>query len=481
MRVVVIQTVSNYLRLTKAQFKIVDTLCFLSKNLYNVGVYNERQYYKSVRENLTEMWAYRPDITRDHCVLTKTYNPYTRKKNDPFKEISNYHFSKGNENYKLLNVAPAQQTLKSVEEAYRSYFGLLKLKAEGKWDLPVGPPGYLEKNGRYKVAYPRRDVSIKKNMVTLGLSREFKKYHRLTGKELRFKIPNSIKPHQIREVTLLPINDGKCYKIEFSYDAPQKQVDLTPAKFLAIDLGIDNFATFLDNATGTAVILDGKYLKSINWWYNKENARLQSIKDRQHAVDGITKRQLTLLCKRNNRINEVFNQYVNVIIRHCILKKIGNVILPTWDGIKQNINHGKIQNQKFVSIPYAKFRQKLAGKCALFGIKYHDQFDESYTSQVDALNLDEIKKQPYGRCYRIERGLYKSATGTLVNADVNGCLNHWRKVVGDSFVREIVEYGRFTRPTRIRPSFGQTSRVSVLFAGAPASPQYNPPVLTGGP
>ncbi|MDK2989556.1 MAG: putative transposase [Methanoculleus sp.] len=83
----------------------------------------------------------------------------------------------------------------------------------------------------------------------------------------------------------------------------------------------------VDTAAGAAVILDGKRMKSINRWYSKENARLQSIKDKQ-KIGGITRRQAWLLKKRDCRIDEAMNRYVNWIVDHVLRHKIGTVILP---------------------------------------------------------------------------------------------------------------------------------------------------------
>jgi len=39
---------------------------------------------------------------------------------------------------------------------------------------------------------------------------------------------------------------------------------------------------------------------------------------------------------------------------------------------------------------------------------------------IQKLRSDEIKDQPYGKSRRVKRGLYRSSTGQLINADVNG-------------------------------------------------------------
>ncbi|CVK32260.1 RNA-guided endonuclease InsQ/TnpB family protein [Methanoculleus bourgensis] len=390
-----LRVVSNYLRLPKKTFQIIDTLAYHAKSLYNVGLYNVRQHSATHRENRAILHGIRPDLTSGVEVLVGSYLPYTRKKDSPFKEYSTYVQSKENENYGLLHSDAAQQTLKSVEEAYKSYFELLALYRNGQLEYRPGSPKYLPKDGRFKLAFPRAHLAIRGRFVTLGMSHKFRKQHGLTGKELTFPIPPCIKPHQIREVTILPVNNGMAYKIEFCYRVPTQPHPLDPDQYLAIDLGLNNFATMVDTATGAAVILDGKRIKSINRWYNKENARLQSIKDKQ-GITCITKRQA----------------------------------------------------------------------------RFDDSHSEAYTSQVDALNLDPIRKPPYGRKRRVKRGLYQSALGTLINADVNGALNHARKVAGDSVVPRIIGSGRVNRPVRIRTTFEPSPFAQIKVQ--PCAPQGAP-------
>jgi len=448
-----LQTVATYAKLDKTQFKIVDTLSFLSKNLYNVGLYNARQHYHKIQLAKSDMDKIRPDIIGDTCKFTSEHLPYSRGKDHPYKEFSNYNLSKDNENYKLLHSDVAQQTLQQVEKAYTSFFKLLKLKLSGNYDNPVRTPHYLEQSGRNIVSYPKEHIVIKKNKVTLGMSIKFRKDNGYNGKELTFKIPSSIKPHQIREVKILPVHDGKCYKLLFVYEIKKlPELELDPTKYLSIDLGVNNFATVLDNATGTATIIDGKYLKSLNRWYNKKNAKLQSTKNKQ-GITSITHRQHRMLVKRANRINEAMNRFVKFVIDHAIKNNIGNIVCLRWDGIKNKRNADETNNQNFIQIPYDNFRKKLSGKCKLYGIICHDKDNEAYTSRTDALAYDDIKNQPYGKTRRIKRGLYRSITGHLFNADVNGSMNQMRKVAGDAPVKEIASRGLFNRPVRIRLAY----------------------------
>jgi transposase len=61
--------------------------------------------------------------------------------------------------------------------------------------------------------------------------------------------------------------------------------------------------------------------------------------------------------------------------------------------------------------------------------------------------MEDICKHDIYLGKRIKRGLFKSAIGKVINADVNGALNIGRKVFGDSFM--IADSGRWYRPERI--------------------------------
>jgi transposase len=87
---------------------------------------------------------------------------------------------------------------------------------------------------------------------------------------------------------------------------------------------------------------------------------------------------------------------------------------------------GKRTNQNFVSIPHARFIQMIQYKAELAGIAVLVT-EEPYTSKASFLDRDEMpvynpnrKEKPQFSGKRIERGLYRAADGTLINADCNG-------------------------------------------------------------
>jgi putative transposase len=337
--------------------------------------------------------------------------------------------------------------MKVVDRTMKSFFGILRQKKEGNYNRPASLPHYLDKDGLFVVLFPKTGFRIKYGKVHIGLSKKFREENHVEQRDIVLPIPKNISGKHVKEVRLIPKYDGLYYDLEYVYNDRQENVDPDKSKYLSIDLGLDNFATIVDS-TGSAIIIDGKGLKDNNQWYNKENARLQSIKDKQKNKN-LTKRQARLLNRRNNKIHEGLNQAVNVVVKRCLDNGIGNVVVGELRDIKQEINHGHVNNQKFVQIPYGTFKLKLRSKCEQYGIEYQE-VDEAYTSRTDALAFDEIKEQPYGKSRRIERGLYRSATGVTINADVNGALNILRKVSGDSPAREIVGRGLVNRPWRVR-------------------------------
>jgi hypothetical protein len=134
----VLQTVSNYARLDKVQFEIVDQLCFFSKNLYNVGLYNVRQHYHAIQLALPEMDKLRPDIIADSCILRDTFLPYMRSKDHPFKEFSNSNLSKENENYTVSSIM--------VTIVKHLLHGLMPWRLMQLHGIRMGSPGALKED-----------------------------------------------------------------------------------------------------------------------------------------------------------------------------------------------------------------------------------------------------------------------------------------------------------------------------------------------
>ena len=207
--------------------------------------------------------------------------------------------------------------------------------------------------------------------------------------------------------------------------------------------------------TGRSFIIDGRKLKSINQWFNKENARLQSIKDKQHFGKQPTNRQKAIARDRNNKVNDYMNKTARKVVDFCIANDIGTLVVGYNETFQRGSSLGKQNNQTFVNIPYGKLREKLEYLCELNGITFVKQ-EESYTSKasfwdkdvIPVYNDDNPKEYQFSG-KRIHHGLYRTSSGKTMNADVNGALNILRKssVVG---LDTLYSRGEVDTPVRIR-------------------------------
>ena len=403
--------------LSKEDYITIRKLCHTAKNLANEAIYNVRQYYFTEGEFL------------------KYEKNYTLLKNSP--------------NYKALNSNMAQQILKEIDGSFQSFFGLLKLVKQGKYAFTgCKLPHYLPKDGYTTLIIGF--VRLKGNQLILPFSNSFKKTH----KSVEITIPPILLNKTIKEIRIIPKANAKFFEIQYIYEAECIQRNLNTNNALALDLGINNLVTAVSNH-GQSFIIDGKRLKSINQWFNKENARLQSIKDKQHFSRKPTNRQKAVARNRNNKVNDYMNKTARRVIDYCIINNIGTLVVGYNETFQCNSHIGKQNNQNFVNIPYGQLRNKLEYLCKLNDIVFVKQ-EESYTSKssfwdrddIPVYNADNPKEYPFsGR--RLHRGLYKMASGKTINADVNGALNIMCK---SSVVDMNILYsrGEVDTPIRIR-------------------------------
>ena len=159
---------------------------------------------------------------------------------------------------------------------------------------------------------------------------------------------------------------ARYFETQYIYEAVEEQRKLDKTKALAIDLGIDNLATCA-TTQGETFIVDGRKLKAINQWYNKENARLRSIKDKQKRK-GVTRRQTAITRKYNNRVNDYLSKTARKITNFCLEKSIGVIVCGYNMEFQRDSNMGRVTNPNFVNIPFGSLRSKLRYLCVLYGI-----------------------------------------------------------------------------------------------------------------
>jgi len=124
------------------------------------------------------------------------------------------------------------------------------------------------------------------------------------------------------------------------------------------------------------------------------------------------------------------------IVDHLVAAGIGTLVIGKNDFWKQQVNQGTRNNQNFVQIPHARFIEMLTYKCQLVGIQVITH-NESHTSKCSFLDGELLCHQETDAGKRVKRGLFRSASGKLINADLNGALNILRKAIPAAFSQGI--------------------------------------------
>jgi transposase, IS605 orfB family len=357
----------------------LDNLCWLSKNLYNSTLYNVRQYY------------------------------FENKKLLKYQVVNKMYVDTNNPDYRALPAKVSKHTQMLVEHNFKSFFELLKLKAKGKYNKPVKIPKYLnKKTGRQAVHYEKGAISFKEQG-----------YIRLS--KTNIKIKTKLTKNKVQFVRLVPKNNY--IVIEIGYNIQEKEVQLNN-NVLAIDIGVNNIASCV-TTDGDKFLINGKPLKYINHNYNKRIADIQSKlklthdKNKSRYTSNITN-------KRNNRINDYLHKITTYIVNQAVSKNIATIVVGYNKEWKQDTNMSKSNNQNFVNIPFYTFISMLEYKSKLKGIAFKI-ITEEYTSKCSFIDEEEIERHTEYVGKRINRELFRTKKGIVINADVNGAYNILKK------------------------------------------------------
>lgn len=396
---------------------ILEFLCSESSKLINCGVYYSRQLY------------------------FKTGKIPSRA--DLHKELGTRNL---NAHYQAFYSDTAQQILTTVAESFKSFIGLLKGIKKGTVTQKPKIPGYRQ-GGMALVTYTGRSVKLKDGMLRFPLGSKVKAWFSLDAFYL--PMPSNLDYQAIREYRILPRNG--CFYLELVYKTEAIQADVDPANALGIDHGINNWLTGISNV-GTSLIIDGLHLKSTNQFYNKQIATIKENKPQGFW----SKRLAAITEKRNRRIRDAVNKAARKVVNHCLENRIGTVVFGWNKGQKDGADMGAKTNQKFVQIPTARLKDRIAQLCEHYGIRFVET-EESYTSKssfVDGDFLPAIGAKPDGwkeSGKRVKRGLYRTATNQYINADCNGAANILRKVAATlGLCLEGVSRGALLTPLKVR-------------------------------
>lgn len=384
-------------------YKRLDNLCFLSKNLFNYANYLIRQKF----------------------IISGEYLDYYKIQK----------LCQGKTDYLALPAKVSQQVLLRLHESWKSFFAATK-----EYNLHPDKFKARPKIPRYKHKILGRNVLT---YTVQAISKEWLKKGIINFSKTQIFLTTKVR--EINQVRIVPKTYH--YSIEVVYEVKAVTGSSSGVEWIAgIDIGLNNLATITSNLKGFGPpIINGKPLKSINAYYHKKKAMLQSyLKGERQTSIKINH----LTHKRNVKVDNYLHNASRFIINHLAANRIGTLVIGKNDNWKQGINLGKRNNQNFVAIPHARFIEMLTYKAQLAGIVVK-VIEESYTSKCSFLDNEPCVKHLEYEGKRIKRGLFRAGDGRLINADVNGSANIVKKAFPNAFAEGI--QGVIVRPVRVTP------------------------------
>lgn len=379
-------------------YKMLDEYCFKSKNLYNYANYIIRQEF----------------INNSNWIRYNDLDKILKNKENDF-------------DYKNMPISSsAQQCLKLLDKNWKSFFTSIKdyNKNPSKYLGRPKLPKYRSKNGRNILILTNQNCKIKNGYITFP--KKFK------GLLIKTKIRK-----ELQQVRVIP--KDKYLVIEIVYKIEDIEPLVDNGRYVGVDLGLDNFATITNNCGLIPLIINGKGLKSINQYYNKQISHYKSIAKRVNKLD-YTNKMRKLTFKRNNKVEDYIHKASRFLVNYCKNNEINTIIIGNNKNWKQSSKMNKKVNQNFISIPYYSFIQKVQYKAEEFGIKVIIT-EESYTSGTSFLDNELPVKENYNKSRRKYRGLFISNNGIKINADINGSYQIIKKVFPKAFAEGIEDVG----------------------------------------
>ncbi len=385
------------------RYSVIDEAAFKSKNLYNAALYEMRQAF----------------------IQQGIYLSY-----EEMDKRMQLH-----EAYRALPAKVSQQVLRQLSDAWKAFREAKVAYEENPSKFTGRPklPKYKHKTeGRNILIYNIQAISRGKHGLKRGI---------IKPSMLPIEVKTEKDPKKIDQVRIVPRNGH--YVVEVIYSKEPVQAHVDPSFCVAIDLGVTNVAAITANREGFIPrLVNGRTLKAMNQWYNKRMKELKLCLPKEDR-ERVTKQMEQITNKRNRQVNHYLHAASKAIIDFLVQEGVGTIIVgknPLW---KQEAGMGRRNNHNFVQIPHARFIKMLTYKAELVGIRVEVQ-EESYTSKASFLDLDPIPTYKpnndtqytfSGKRIGRRNRLYRTKSGKIICADVNGSYNILRKRKPDAFAQ----------------------------------------------
>ena len=408
-------------KISHPDYEMIKVHTIEAKEIYNYANYIIRQLFfkKTGKENFSL------NFIDEYSELAEDFNIYISEKLQftstfyriicKFARIKEYS----------LNSKMVQNVVNILKRDWKSYWKLLKLKIDGKYDKDVNIPRYKKK---YSVVEYNPQV-ISKSKLKNG-------YIGTSKMNEGFKIPKFYKEYSCKSARALWKNDFLYMEIIYEKEVPETSSN---KKAASIDLGGKVLMAVAYNFNRRGISISANMLRSLNHYYNKMIGTMTSLLPKGIRI---SKAIRNLWRKRDEQVRNLLGYYANRLVEELVSLNVIKLIIGKNMEQKNGINlHSKLENRNFCMIPFNKLVEILKYKCEENGIECTEQ-EESYTSRASYLDNDYIpvyskENNKYefsgwrnGRIYKIKGKSQK------IHADLNGAFNIMRKA-GHELIEDI--------------------------------------------
>lgn len=408
-----------YISKQHEMFPYFDGLAHKAKNLYNASLFRIRNTFTA--HDKVNVTSNEKEVLDELALLKgqKTYRVLGYGVLQRLMRVTqNPDFFAG------LPMQSAQATVKHACSDFQNWLSALKKYKQNPALFTGKPrmPGYC-KGDITTLTLTNQDAIIYGDELKLPKTKQ----------RLRIRKRHSAR---LQEVKVCPVSGG--YDILLVYQVKDTSVQ-SGTHSAAVDFGVDNTMAVVAD-TGKSILFKGRFIKSVNQYFMKEKAEHISLMSRgKETTERVWSKYLDRLSAyRTSYIRDCFHKMSKKLLVWCQRNDIGYLVLGSNTFWKQNSSIGTVNNQNFVSIPFEMLKSMIELKACEYGVTVVRN-EESYTSKASFLDSDDIpvyvegdktKHRFSGK--RIQRGLYRSSDGTVLNADINGAANILRKAGCDT-------------------------------------------------
>ena len=212
---------------------------FLTKSIIIRGL-NQKQYdvLVDVSSKLNELRNCAVEITK---MFKASDGRHYEKTN--YKSIISRVKTEFKKEYSITQSSISNAVIKKLVESFNSCVALTNKKIDGNYDRKVNKPKKHDTDRLHNIIIPQNSITsskkkLEEGYIELPLSKAYKKTMKDKSCRPRIKIPEDIRDKKFIQVEIIPIDNGKMFKANFTYEMEIEPWDLNENNVMGIDLGV---------------------------------------------------------------------------------------------------------------------------------------------------------------------------------------------------------------------------------------------------